>query len=126
MSLLGDKRARSILALPTQATFALGGALVAVDGEEDGADDVELGDEDVDEGEAVPAEVGGGEDPGGDDAERVGGSRVDGCFVAELRDQGFGEDVEEVEEEGGAGAVGDRGRGLEEEGGDVDLGVGHF
>ena len=126
MPLLGHKGARAILALPTQPTFALGGALVAVDAEEDRTDDVEFGHEDVDEREAVPAEVGRREDPGGDDAERVRGSGVDGCFVAELGDERFGEDVEEVEEEGGAVAVGDRGRWLEEKFGDVDLGVGHF
>lgn len=69
-----------------------------MDAEEDGADDVVFGQQDVDEGVGgEPAEVRGGEDGDGDDADGVGGAGGDGGFGDELRDCGFGEDVEEVD-----------------------------
>ena len=98
-----------VFAPPAEAGFAVDGALVAVNAPEDGADDVIFGEEDVDEGVALPAEFVGGEDGDGDDADRVGGFRGHGGFVDELGNDGFGEDVEEVDEEGGAFGVGDGG-----------------
>ena len=63
---------------------------------------MELGDQDVDERESVPAELGHGEDRRGDDANGVCSTGRDSGFVDELCNYGFGENVEEIDEEGGS------------------------
>ena len=86
---------------------------------------MEFGDQDVDEGGTVPEEIGKREDLAGDDADRVGEAGGDASLGDELGDDGFGKDVELVDEEGrglGVGGIG-WGWGGEEEG-DVGLGVG--
>lgn len=121
MALEGDERPTGRFAPPAEAGFAGRGGVRGGDGEEDGADFVVFGEEEVDEGVlGVPAQGGGGEDGDGDDADGVGGAGGDGGFGDELGDDGFGEDVEEVEEEGGAGGSGGGGGwgGGEEEGRD--------
>ena len=85
---------------------------------------MKLGNQDVDKGVAVPAEFGHCEDPGGDDTDGVGCTRIDGGFVDELRDDHFGEVAELVKEESGAVVVGNGGGWLEEKVGHVDLGRG--
>jgi len=60
-------------------------------------------DEDVDERVPVPLEIPEREDVTGDGADGIGFRGIDAGFGDELGDDGFGEDVEEVDEEGGAG-----------------------
>jgi len=103
VALLGYEWPVGLFAGPAQPGFSRGGDFWAVDTEEDGADEVEFGEEDVDEAEAVPAEFADGEDVAGDYADGVRGFGGDAGFVDELGEDGFGEDVEEVEEEGRAG-----------------------
>ena len=121
VALLGDEVAA--LAQPAEALLARHRLLVAAgDAEEDGAGDVVLGEEDVDEGGVpVPLEVGQREDAGAQDAESVGGLRLDARLINKLGDQGFGEDVEEVDEEGWTMAVAKGGRGGEEVVDHIDL-----
>lgn len=98
-----QKGATAPVASPAQADFAWSCVLGTVDAEEDGAGDVIFRDEDIDERVPVPLEVPEREDVTGDGADGVGFGWVDAGFGDELGDDGFGEDVEEVDEEGGAG-----------------------
>ena len=86
---------------------------------------MEFGKQDRDEGGVVPFEICVCEDVRGDYADWVCGFGGHARFVDPLRNYGFGEDVEEVEEKGWAGAGWGRvGREGEEEGRDGDAGAG--
>ncbi len=117
------ERATAPVTSPAQADFACSCVLRAVDAEEDGAGDMVFRDEDVDEGVPIPLEVPEREDVTGDGADGISFGGVDAGFGDELGDDGFGEDVEEVDEEGGAGGrcVCWQGRRRGNEGKDGDL-----
>ena len=91
---------------PSETQFPFFGGFRAVNAEEEGTGLVKLGEQDGEEGSVVPFEVVVGEDVRGDDADGVGGFGRDAGFVDPLGDYRFGEDVEEVDEKGGTGAVG--------------------
>ena len=94
---------------PAQSCFASCSVLRAVDAKQDGADDVEFCDQDVDQGVLVPLEILKSENMASDGADRVGFSGVNTGFRDKLCDDGFGKDVEKVEEErrpSGGGACG--------------------
>ncbi len=122
------ERATAPVASPAQADFACSCVLRTVDAEEDGAGDVVFRDEDVDECVPVPLEIPERENVTGDGADGVGFGGVDASFRDELGDDGFGEDVEEVDEEGGAGSrcVCWKGGRRGEEGEDGDLWAGNL
>lgn len=102
MLLQPHERATAAVASPAQPGSACSCVLRTVDAEEDGAGDVVFRDEDIDERVPVPLEIPKREDVTGDGADGIGFGGVDAGFGDELGDDGFGEDVEEVDEEGGA------------------------
>ena len=109
VALGGDpRRGRGVLvfAPPAQVQLAIGRGFAAVDAPENGTDNVHLGEEDVDQGDTVPAEVGHRKDVAGDHTDRVGCLGRNASFVDELRNDGFGENVEEIEEKGWSLGVG--------------------
>lgn len=100
VALLWDEAA-VVLAPPAERAFTLGRLLIAVEAPEGWADDAVLGPEDVGEREAPVDEGVGGEDVGGDNTDWFGVGGVQGGFGDEGGDDGFDEDVEAVDQEGG-------------------------
>lgn len=122
VAVLGHPWAVLLLAPPSDPGFALRRGLVAVDPPEDRAYDVHFRDEDIDQRDPVPAELGQAEDMAGDGANRIGDARRYAGFVNELRDDCLGEDIEQVNQQGRCRGVGSRqgGRQGGEEQGDID------
>lgn len=136
----GGVEVGAFFAPPAEAGFlfdgccggGVGGMGGGTDAEEERADEVVFRQQDVDEWDTLPFQHVLREDVGCDDPDGVGGLGLHARFGDELRDDGFAEDVEEVDQEGRAlagrgvyGVVvleGWGGRG--EEGGDDDGGAG--
>ena len=96
--LLRHEGSAVLLSPPAETSLPFQDSFVAVDTEEDWTDDVEFGEEDVDERNALPTEIVQCEDVTCDGTEIVGYKRLDAGFVDELRDHSFCEDVEEIKE----------------------------